>query len=47
MTWVLARRAEGLSHRLVARALYNRTNGRIDVTHETIRNWIGAEAKAA
>lgn len=44
-TWIASRRDSGRSWRLVARDLYEATNGQIDVTHETVRNW--AEQVAA
>jgi hypothetical protein len=37
--WIAAQRKAGLSWRLIARALYERTNGQVDVTYETLRNW--------
>jgi hypothetical protein len=37
--WIAERRAAGRSWRLVARDLYEATNGQIDVTHETVRVW--------
>jgi hypothetical protein len=43
--FVLSRRAEERSWRLIARDLYERTNGQVDVTHETLRSWYG-DAKA-
>lgn len=36
--YVLSRRPER-SWRLIARDVYTATNGRIDVTHETLRGW--------
>jgi hypothetical protein len=44
-SWIITRRTAGRSWRLVARDLYEATNGQIDVTHETVRNW--AEQVAA
>lgn len=39
------RRAAGRSYRHITRDLYDATNGKIDVTNETIRSWHGqAEA---
>lgn len=37
--WIEQRRSAGRSWRLVARDLYEATNGQIDVTHETVRVW--------
>ena len=37
--WIAERRKAGRSWRLVARDLYEATNGQIDVTHETVRTW--------
>lgn len=45
--WISERRSEGLSWRLIARALYERTGCQVDVTHETIRGWAHHEDKAA
>lgn len=42
--WIADQRAAGRSWRLVARDLYEATNGQIDVTHETVRTWFGSEA---
>jgi hypothetical protein len=39
-TWVARQRSAGRSWRLVARDLYERTGGQIDVTHETLRLWV-------
>lgn len=43
--WISARRASGRPWRLIARDLYEQTNGQIDVTHETLRTW--TEGRAA
>ena len=37
--FVGSRRAQGRAWRLIARDLWEATNGEIDVTHETIRYW--------
>lgn len=37
--FVVSRRLNGVPWRKVARQLYEATNRRIDVTHETLRNW--------
>lgn len=42
--WVVVRRDAGRSWRLVARDLYEATNGQVDVTHETLRLWIEGRA---
>ena len=45
--WIHERRDEGLSWRLVTRALMQRTNGQVDVTHETVRAWADQSERAA
>lgn len=45
--WILKRRSEGKSWRIVARDLYEVTNHRIDVTYETVRLWADDTEKAA
>ena len=42
--WIEKRRARGTSWRFIARDLYESTSGRIDVTHETLRNWVAKDA---
>lgn len=37
--FVLSRRADDRSWRLIARDLYERTNGQVDITYETLRSW--------
>lgn len=37
--FIQARRAEGHAWRIVARDLYEATDGQIDVTYETLRSW--------
>lgn len=37
--FVRERRADGTSWRHIARAIYEATNGEVDVTHETLRVW--------
>ena len=39
-TWIHERRAAGRSWRLIARDLYEATNGQIDVTYEALRRWV-------
>ena len=39
LVWMAERRREGMSWRLISRDLYDRTNGQIDITHETLRIW--------
>jgi len=41
--FVASRRLEGMSWRRVARDLYLATDKRIDVAHETLRNWFPGE----
>lgn len=41
---VLARRAEGVSWRLIARDVYDATG--VDVTHESLRSWFPEKAEA-
>lgn len=38
-SWIWDRRSEGLSWQAIARRLALDTNGRIEVTHETVRAW--------
>lgn len=45
--FVTSRRGQDRSWRLIARDLYERTNGQVDVTHETLRSWYGETAGAA
>jgi len=42
--WIQARRADNQPWRIIARDLYERTNGRIDVTHQTLVNWTESDA---
>lgn len=42
--WIAERRAAERSWRLIARDLYEATNGQIDVTHETVRAWFVQDA---
>ncbi len=44
--FVAERRAEGRAWRLIARDLWQSTNGEIDVTYETLRSWYGGEDAA-
>ena len=44
--WIEARREQGMPWRHIARELFNRTNGRIDVAHETLRNWTATKDAA-
>lgn len=41
--FVLTKRAEGRSWRLIARDLWETTNGELDVTYETLRAWFPEE----
>ena len=45
--FVMSRRGQGMSWRLVERALYEATEGEIDVTFETLRPWFPDEHEAA
>ena len=45
--WLEARRAEGLSWRLIARELEKRSNGQLDITHETLRLWVEEAQRVA
>lgn len=42
--WIKARRDAGQPWRTIARDLYDRTNGRIDVAHQTLVNWTESDA---
>ena len=37
--FVLTRREQGRAWRLIARDLYDATDGKVDVTYETLRSW--------
>jgi hypothetical protein len=43
--WIDDRRTAGRSWRLIARDLYEATNGQVDITHEAVRRW--ADRKTA
>lgn len=45
--WLSDRREAGRSWRLVARDLYEATNGQIDITHEAARKWANDYERAA
>jgi len=45
--WLRAKRDTGRSWRLIARDLYEATNGQVDVTHEALRRWVDDSEKAA
>ena len=45
--WLRDRYATGRSWRLVARDLYETTNGQIDITHEAARKWANEPEKAS
>ena len=38
--WIVRRRSDGRSWRLISRDLYEATNKQVDVTHESIRSWV-------
>lgn len=42
--WIRARRDAGDSWRTISRDLAERTNGRIDVVHQTLVNWSETDA---
>lgn len=42
--WINRRRAEGASFRAISRELFERTNGQIDLAHETLRLWTNEDA---
>ena len=44
--YVNDKRIEGLAWRKIAKTLSTDTNGRVNVTHETLRIWYGDDAKA-
>jgi hypothetical protein len=44
--WLRDRRATGRSWRLIARDLYEATNGQIDITHEAARRWAAEDTAA-
>ncbi len=37
------KRSEGLTYQQIARALFKATNGKVDVSFSTIRNWLNEE----
>ena len=39
-TWIAQRREKKVAYRLIARELFEATDGEIDVTDNTIRNWL-------
>jgi hypothetical protein len=39
VTFIGHRRTNGTAWRIIARDIYTATEGRIDVTHETLRTW--------
>jgi hypothetical protein len=45
--FVLGRRAKGVAWRKIARDLYEATDKRVDVAHETLRNWFPGEPERA
>lgn len=47
--WINRRRAEGIAWRWIARDLMNATDGKVDVTVQTLQNWVeaGVEEVAA
>ena len=45
--FIRERRALGRSWRLVARDLYEATNGQIDITHQAAQNWAADKDTAA
>ncbi len=42
--YVAEKRDDGVAWRFIARDLYDRTDGQVDVTHETLRQWHEAAA---
>jgi len=42
--FVTSRRAQGLAWRRIAHALWEATDGEVDVTYETLRSWFGEAA---
>jgi hypothetical protein len=46
--WIDEERAAGHGYRVIARHLYERTSGQVDVSHETLRVWhLGSEKASA
>jgi hypothetical protein len=43
--WLLQERAKGLSFRKIARELYLRTDGALDVSDQTLRTWLMQSAE--
>ena len=46
-TFIAERRAAKRSWRLIARDLYEATDGQVDVTYETLRSWAGDDVTEA
>jgi hypothetical protein len=44
--WIEDRRSSGRSWRLIARDLYEATDGQVDITHEAVRRWADRKAVA-
>jgi hypothetical protein len=42
--WLTQRRESGRSWRLIARDLYDATNGQVDMTYEALRRWLPEDA---
>lgn len=42
--FIAEKRGEGRAWRFIARDLYDATDGQIDVTYETLRQWFGEAA---
>lgn len=47
LTFIQHRRTKGIAWRIIARDLYEATDHQVDVTHETIRNWVRNDEVAA
>ena len=43
-TFIAERRTDGKAWRFIARDLYDATEGQVDVTYETLRQWFGEAA---
>ncbi len=44
LAFVRTKRDEGLSYQAIARELYLATEGKVDVSFSTVRNWLNGDA---
>lgn len=46
-SYVATRRSTGRTWRLIARDIYEATNGQVDISHESLRGWYPDAQKAS